>query len=122
MIIESIQYMALEGSPLVALAQQGVEATNQVLAGEWSTGNHRGEPNVDNRLQDHRLLHDAIRQEMSPHQGGDVSLLLPHHSGRLFGQTSSILAILTNMMALAIPKNSSRSITQTSRSRVEMTG
>jgi hypothetical protein len=31
-IMESIQWMALEGSPLIALAQQGVEETNVVVA------------------------------------------------------------------------------------------
>jgi hypothetical protein len=36
-IIESIQRMALESSPLNALAQQGVEVVNQVIAVERST-------------------------------------------------------------------------------------
>jgi hypothetical protein len=31
--------MALEGSPLITLAQQGVEAANQVIAAEQSTSN-----------------------------------------------------------------------------------
>jgi hypothetical protein len=46
--MESIQHMAPEGSPLVALAQQGAEAANYVIA-ERSASNRRGEPSVDNR-------------------------------------------------------------------------
>jgi hypothetical protein len=50
-IMESIQCMALEGSPLVSLAQQGVDAANYVIA-ERSADNPRGEPSVGNRSHD----------------------------------------------------------------------
>jgi hypothetical protein len=50
-IMESIQCMALEGSPLVALAQQGAEAANYIIA-EQSADNPRGEPSVDNQSND----------------------------------------------------------------------
>jgi hypothetical protein len=50
-IMESIQCMASEGSPLVALAQQGAETVNYVIA-EQSTGNSRGEPSIGNRSND----------------------------------------------------------------------
>jgi hypothetical protein len=46
-IIESIQLMAPEGSPLVALAQQGAEAVNYIIT-QRSPGNPRGEPSVGN--------------------------------------------------------------------------
>jgi hypothetical protein len=39
--------MTPEGSPLVALAQQGAEAANYVIA-ERSDDNPRGEPSVGN--------------------------------------------------------------------------
>jgi hypothetical protein len=55
-IIDSIQRMAPEGSPLLALAQQGVEAANHVIAAERSAGNQRGEPSIDNR-SDGRAKH-----------------------------------------------------------------
>jgi hypothetical protein len=48
-IIESIQRMALESSPLNALAQQGVEVVNQVIAVERSTEKYRGEPFIGNQ-------------------------------------------------------------------------
>jgi hypothetical protein len=47
-IIESIQHMAPDGSPLVALAQQGAKAVNYVIA-QQSAGNPRGDPSVGNR-------------------------------------------------------------------------
>jgi hypothetical protein len=50
-IMESIQRMAPEGSPVVALAQQGVEAVNYVIA-QRSADNPRGEPSVDKRSND----------------------------------------------------------------------
>jgi hypothetical protein len=43
--------MAPEVSPLVALAQQGAEVANFIIA-ERSVGNPRGEPSVDNRSND----------------------------------------------------------------------
>jgi hypothetical protein len=46
-IMESIQHMAPDGSPLVALAQQGAKAANFIIA-ERLVGNPRGEPYVDN--------------------------------------------------------------------------
>jgi hypothetical protein len=50
-IMESIQQMTPEGSPLVALAQQGAKVVNVIIA-QRSTGNPRGEPPVGNRLND----------------------------------------------------------------------
>jgi hypothetical protein len=50
-IMESIQRMTPEGSPLVALAHQGVETVNYVIA-QRLTGNPRGEPSVGNRSND----------------------------------------------------------------------
>jgi hypothetical protein len=50
-IMESIQRMAPEGSPLVALAQQGAEAANYIIV-EQSADNPRGEPSVDNQSND----------------------------------------------------------------------
>jgi hypothetical protein len=50
-IMESIQRMEPEGSPLVALAQQGAEAANYIIA-EQSADNPRGEPFVDNQSND----------------------------------------------------------------------
>jgi hypothetical protein len=47
-IMESIQQMTLEFSPLVALDQQGAEAVNFII-GQRSVGNPRGEPSDDNR-------------------------------------------------------------------------
>jgi hypothetical protein len=46
-IIESIQRMAPEGSPLIALAQQGAEVVNVVVA-QRSVGNPQGEPSIGN--------------------------------------------------------------------------
>jgi hypothetical protein len=47
-ILESIHRMALEGSPLVALAQQGAETTNLMVA-ERSAGNPPQEPYIANQ-------------------------------------------------------------------------
>jgi hypothetical protein len=49
--MKSIQCMAPKGSPLVALAQQGVEAANYIIA-ERSVDNTRREPSVGNRSND----------------------------------------------------------------------
>jgi hypothetical protein len=46
-IIEFIQRIAPEGSPLIALAQQGAEVANVIIA-QRSVGNPRGEPSVGN--------------------------------------------------------------------------
>jgi hypothetical protein len=43
--------MAPEGSPLAALAQQGAEPVNFVVA-QRSIGNPRGEPSIGNRSND----------------------------------------------------------------------
>jgi hypothetical protein len=45
-IMEIIQLMALDGSPIAVLAQQGVEAVNLVIA-EMSAGVPRMKPSVD---------------------------------------------------------------------------
>jgi hypothetical protein len=50
-IMESIQRMAPEGSPLMALAQQGAEVANLVVA-ERLVGNPQREPSVGNRSID----------------------------------------------------------------------
>jgi hypothetical protein len=42
-IMESIQRMVPQDSPLVALAQQGAEAMGQIIAAEPSADNHQGE-------------------------------------------------------------------------------
>jgi hypothetical protein len=47
--MELILRMVIDGSPLVALAQQGTEAVSQVIAVEQSAGNQWGEPSVGNR-------------------------------------------------------------------------
>jgi hypothetical protein len=49
--MESIQRMTPEGSPLVVLAQQGVEVANYVIA-ERSVDSPRGEPFVGNQSHD----------------------------------------------------------------------
>jgi hypothetical protein len=46
-IMESIQWMTAEGSSLIALAQQGVEVANIIVA-QRSASNSRGKPSVDN--------------------------------------------------------------------------
>jgi hypothetical protein len=51
-ITESIQCMVPQDSPLVALAQQGAEAVGQIVTAEPLTGNHRGEPCIENRSAD----------------------------------------------------------------------
>jgi hypothetical protein len=50
-IMESIQWMAPEGFPFVALAQQGAEVVNVIVA-QRLDGNPRGEPVVGNRSND----------------------------------------------------------------------
>jgi hypothetical protein len=44
--------MVLPHSPLVALAQQGVEAADNIVTTAPTTGNHRGEPSCGNRSND----------------------------------------------------------------------
>jgi hypothetical protein len=51
-IMELIQRMAPEGSPLFALAQQGAKAANHVITADRSTCNHRREPFVGNHSDD----------------------------------------------------------------------
>jgi hypothetical protein len=50
-IMESIQWMTSEDSPLIALAQQGAEVANVIVA-QRSTGNTRGESSVGNQSND----------------------------------------------------------------------
>jgi hypothetical protein len=47
-IMESIQCMTPEGSPLVTLAQQRAEVANYVIV-ERSADNPQGEPSIGNR-------------------------------------------------------------------------
>jgi hypothetical protein len=51
-IMESLQHMVPQDSPLVVLAQQGVEVVGQIVAVELSAGNHRGKPSIGNRSAD----------------------------------------------------------------------
>jgi hypothetical protein len=53
-IMESIQRMAPEGSPLVALVQQGAEVANVIIA-QRSTDNPRGEPSIGDQSGEERL-------------------------------------------------------------------
>jgi hypothetical protein len=50
-IMESIQRLTPEGSPLIALVQQGAEVTNIIMA-QRSADNPRGESSVGNRSND----------------------------------------------------------------------
>jgi hypothetical protein len=45
-IMDSIQCMVPQDSPIVVLAQQGAEAVGQIIAIEASAGNQRGEPSI----------------------------------------------------------------------------
>jgi hypothetical protein len=47
-IMESIRWMASLGSPFIALAQQGAEVANIIVA-QRSVGNPREEPSVGNQ-------------------------------------------------------------------------
>jgi hypothetical protein len=51
-IMESIQCMVPQNSPLITLAQQGAEAVGQIVAAEPLAGNHRGEPSIGNWTAD----------------------------------------------------------------------
>jgi hypothetical protein len=51
-IMESIQRMIPQDSPIVALAQQGAEAVGQIVAATLLVGNLRGEPSVGNQSAD----------------------------------------------------------------------
>jgi hypothetical protein len=51
-IMESIQRMVPPDSPLVALAQQGVEAAGNIITAAPGAGNHQGEPSGGNRSHD----------------------------------------------------------------------
>jgi hypothetical protein len=49
--MESIQRMTPEGSPLIALAQQGAKVANVIMA-QQSVDNPRRESSIGNRLDD----------------------------------------------------------------------
>jgi hypothetical protein len=51
-IMESIQWMVLQDSPLVALAQQGAKVAGHIIAAKRLVANHRGEPSVGDRSVD----------------------------------------------------------------------
>jgi hypothetical protein len=53
-IMETIQHMAPDGSPLAILAQQGAEAANLVIT-EMSASVHQREPFVDNNDRARRV-------------------------------------------------------------------
>jgi hypothetical protein len=67
-ILESIQR---KGSPLVALAQQGVETANNGTEAKRSVSNRRGEPSIGNR-SDGRAKH--ARSEVASLANGNTSL------------------------------------------------
>jgi hypothetical protein len=48
-IMESIQRLVPQDSPLVALIQQGVETMGQIVATQLSMGNQHSEPSIGNR-------------------------------------------------------------------------
>jgi hypothetical protein len=50
--MESIHRMVPQDSPLIALAQHGVEAASNIVTAAPSTENHRGEPSSGNRSND----------------------------------------------------------------------
>jgi hypothetical protein len=110
-IMELIQRMAPEDSLLIALAQQGVEVTNHVIASECSVENHRGEPSGGNR-SDGRAK--RARSEASSLTSGNKRLADNDQcSGRSLGRTS--LSRSTSTTAPATPKNSSKCIIQSLR-------
>jgi hypothetical protein len=51
-IMKSIQCMVPQDSPLLALAQQVVEAVGQIVVVQPSARYHRGKPSVGNRYED----------------------------------------------------------------------
>jgi hypothetical protein len=51
-IMELIQWMVLQDSPLVALDQQGVEVTGHIVAAERSIETQQDEPSFGNRSTD----------------------------------------------------------------------
>jgi hypothetical protein len=67
-IMESIQRMAPEGSPIISLAQQGVEMANLVVV-ERSAGNPQREPSVGNRSNNwvRRARSEAASSASSSH-------------------------------------------------------
>jgi hypothetical protein len=50
--MELIQWMVPPDSPLIPLAQQGVEAAGNIIAESPTAGNHRGEPSGGNQSHD----------------------------------------------------------------------
>jgi hypothetical protein len=64
-IMESIQRMVPEGSPLISLAQQGAEAAGHVVAPAQSAGNQRGETSIGNRSDD-QAKHPQSHKESLP--------------------------------------------------------
>jgi hypothetical protein len=66
MIMETIQHMAPNGSPLAVLAQQGVEATNHVIV-EKSTDIPPREPSVDDNDQVRRARSEVASSTSSNH-------------------------------------------------------
>jgi hypothetical protein len=74
--MESIQRMALEGSPLVALAQQRAEVANVIVA-QRSADNPRGEPSIDNRSNDRgkRVRSEATSSAIDNHRLADNDAL-----------------------------------------------
>jgi hypothetical protein len=58
--MESIQWMVPLNSPLIALAQQGVEVVGHIVAAAPTTENHRGEPSGGNQSNDYRSSDDVM--------------------------------------------------------------
>jgi hypothetical protein len=177
-IMESIQRMTPEGSPLIALAQQGAEVVNVVVA-QRSASNPRGEPSVGNRSNDrgkraqseasssasgNRCLADndtrrwitqncylrecgrdhedlcniiddrrhrrarsptpprhSPARDVTPSGRGGFRALAPSLK-QLSSQINSRSGTSTSMMALAIPRSSSRSTILSSRPQEETIG
>jgi hypothetical protein len=80
-ILESIQRMASEDSPLIALAQQGAEAANLILA-ERSADNPPREPSIGNQDRARRAQNDATSSVSGCHtpfreRGNEASIRVP---------------------------------------------
>jgi hypothetical protein len=63
--MESIQRMVPPDSPLIALAQQGVEAAGNIIATTPMAENHRGEPSSGNRSHE-RAKRAKVKQHFRP--------------------------------------------------------
>jgi hypothetical protein len=69
-IMETIQRIAPEGSPLMALAQQGAEVVNLIVV-EKSVGNPQMEPSVGNNDRARHVRSEAASSASSNHRLAD---------------------------------------------------